>query len=596
MDKRTVLLLFFILLVLAGQILGESGPPIYVSTFTLTGVGQILSVDGTTGATTVVYTSTDNVRRPEDITVGPDNKLYVCAPTNGLIVRMDQDGKNFETVYDQAGKDLSKFPVGPQGPRFDSAGTLFFNTKGSGANGVWKIKNLTDPGSHPPFPDPVNVLQAADSGEGLAFTASGGLLVVKRDLGEVQCLPGPLKTCPDKITGLTNPIGIAVSSVGDIFVARRSSLTSLKPGIERITPKNEQSTYVEFEPLDQPFYLEIIDKTLFVATTADPGDGTPPNGKLWKVTPPDGKCTPDPIACKTPLANLPTQSLVGVGKPATSVSITKTIDPSGGTKVWNFDTNAFEITAPGACTATIIARQRPPAEVNAMLVASGIKGKAQAQSGDEGWVTTWLIQPSGCPVLSNDLYGIAIFAYVNEPFNISPGIASFSSPTVGKQLQDFGYYPYTEAKILGDPISSTKSRSFSEYLFVNLQLAYVGSFCGFLPPLNPDPNNPAVFLIGNTVPIKFQLKAGKNCTGSFITDAKAVLSVAQLELGDGTPTFDRKVVNPAGKANEPPNFRSDGPTKQYIFNLNTSGWPAGKYAATVTSNKSFPQTILFRLQ
>jgi hypothetical protein len=176
------------------------------------------------------------------------------------------------------------------------------------------------------------------------------------------------------------------------------------------------------------------------------------------------------------------------------------------------------------------------------------------------------------------------------------------SPTDGswtfcEQLQDFGYYPQGQiVGVPGDPISGTRSRSFSEYLLVNLPLAPNVNFCGFLSPLNPDPNNPAVFLIGNTIPFKFQLKTGSKCTGSFITDAKAVLSVAQIELGDGTPTFIRKDVNSSGKANEPPTFRSDLPTKQYIFNLKTLGWTAGLYTATVTLNKGFPQTILFKLK
>src|SRR5262245_45774759 len=114
MDKRNVILFFFsVFLVLVGQLLGQ-GPPIFVSTYT---GRQILRVDRTTGAVTVIYTGTDK-SRPEGLTVGPDNRVYFCDPTNGQINRMDQDGRKFEIVYDQAGKDPSKFPVGPQGSIF----------------------------------------------------------------------------------------------------------------------------------------------------------------------------------------------------------------------------------------------------------------------------------------------------------------------------------------------------------------------------------------------------------------------------------------------------------------------------------------------
>jgi hypothetical protein len=598
-----------------GQLLGQSGPPIYVSTYT---GRQILRVNETDGATTVkvVYTGTDKILpHPEDLTVGPDNKLYICDPEKGQIVRMDIDDKgvgiNIQIVYDQAEKDLSKFPVGPQGPRFDAAGTLFFNTKVLGAkNGVWQIKGLTDPTSRPPFPDPVNILDpdAADRGEGLAFTIYGDLLVVNRDSGGVQCLPGPdpLKTCPEKINGLKEPIGIAVNSLNEIFVANRGSLLSSKNNIVRVTPMNERSTYVEFEDVDQPFYLEIIDKTIFVATF----DAIHQHGKLWKVDS-SGKPTLliDLATLLVDLTNVPIIQpavAVGVGRPAVSKSITQVIDPPGGTKAWDFDNTKFEVTA-GPCTATITARERPPAEVNAMLKASGINGKALAQSGGEGRITTWLVEPdpvAGCNPVGpppNDYYGVAILGFVTEPFKINPGIVRCSgSPTVCKQQPDFGYFP--EATTLrgpGDPISTTRPKSFSEYLWVDFNLVQNGYFCGPLSPLSSDPNKPAVFDIGGTIPVKFKLTTGLNCTGSFITDAKAVLSAALTELADGTATFIRKDLTPAGKANEPPIFRYDKNLKVYIFNLKNSkatGWKEGLYTGYITSNKSFPQKIFFRLQ
>jgi hypothetical protein len=234
-----------------------------------------------------------------------------------------------------------------------------------------------------------------------------------------------------------------------------------------------------------------------------------------------------------------------------------------------------------------------------MLTASKINGKAQPLSGEEGWVTTWLVEPDpsvGCQLASDGFYGVAIAAFVDAASNISPGVVRCSgSPTVCTQLPDFGYYP--EAPILGgpgDPVTSTKTKSFSEYLFVNLALAQNGNFCGFQSPL--DPNNPAVFNAGKTITFKFQLTTGANCTGSFITDAKAVLSVARIDPNDPS-TFVRMGVKASGGSNDPPFFRNDNPSKSYVFNLDTSGseWTPGLYTATVTSNKVLPQTIQFRL-
>ena len=639
MDKRNVVLLFSVFLVLVVRLFGESGPPIYVSTNTGT-VGQILrvveSADGKV-AVTVVYTGTESVLpHPGDITVGPDKKIYGCDPTKSQIVRMDVDdngvGANIEIVYDQTKAPTSQNPTGPQGPRFDSAGTLFFNTKttlSSKASGVWKIDGLaakpfSGSGS---FPAPVNVLGPDPTGEGLggeglAFTKGGDLLVVKRSLGEVQCLQGPLNTCPGKITGLADPIGIAVNSVGEIFVARRSLLDG--NAIQRFTPKGlPVGTYVNFDAADMPFFPEFTsDDTLFVATA----DATTLKGKLWRV---------DTRGSKTLLVDLATQTqiiqpagAVGVGKPGTSKSITWTFR---GTQVFDFGPNSFELTAgndaEGPCTATITARQRPPAEVNQMLQdsctmqGSCVAGTVQTMSGDEGWATTWLVEPDlvkGCPTAPDGNYGVAIFGFVVAPFGIRPGIVKCSSPTAEQAdaslpvcvlQQDFGYYPEATTLLGPDPIIVTKSKSFSEYGLVNLKLDLTPGqnvyFWGPAPPFPSDPKKlPPVFSIGQTIPIKFQLTTGPNGTGSLITDANAVLTVAQIEKADGRPTFIRKVITPAGSANAPPVFRYDSVLNQYLFNLKSSkstGWKAGLYKVNITSNKFFtqkppPNPILFRLK
>jgi hypothetical protein len=609
MNKRNVVLLFSVSLVLVGHLLGETGPPIYVSTFTLTGGGQILSVDAATGATTVVYTSKDNIlQRPEDLTVGPDKRLYVCDPTNGQIVRMDIGdngvGINIQTVYDRNTTHLKEFPWGPQGPIFNSAGTLFFNTKGLNANGVWKIDGLTAPTSGPPFLDPIKVLSANQSGEGLAFTSNGDLLIVSRSSREVQRSPGPL-FAPDKtiaiITKLYDPIGIAVNSVGDIFVARGSlpvnnQYPESSPYTIQRFPSNNLSkptTYVDFSiTKDQPNYLEFSsDDTLFVTTV----DATLQIGKVWKVSPTGSKP-------EHPLATFIGQPAAGVGVPATSRSITKSFT---GTKAYIFGSNAFEV-ATNTCTATITARQRPPEEVNKMLIDRQIAGTVLTLSGAQGWATTWLVEPSGCsPPLGSDYYGIAISYFVDAPLSINPRIVRCEvSPTDGswtvcEQLQDLGYYPQGQiVGVPGDPISGTKSRSFSEYLLVNLPLAQNGNFCGFLPPLNPDPNNPTSFTIGTTVPFKFQLTmptTPPSCTGNFIPDAKTVFTVAQIGFADGS--IVKKAITPTGGSSAP--FRYDNLKNQYVFNLQTSksaGWTPGTYRATVTSDSFFPQTILFKLK
>ena len=112
-----------------------SGPPIYVST--LTGE-QILRIDGTTGVVTVLFTGSTGFR-PGDLTVGPDNKVYACA--GDRVIRMDQDGRNVETVYDKATSPISNPPSAPEGPRFTWDGSLLLNTRAT-HTGVWIIPGV----------------------------------------------------------------------------------------------------------------------------------------------------------------------------------------------------------------------------------------------------------------------------------------------------------------------------------------------------------------------------------------------------------------------------------------------------------------------
>src|SRR5262245_32728049 len=72
----------------------------YVTSFT---GEQILAVDRTgTSVSPIVVLTLSNGERAEDVTFGPDNRLYVSMPTNNRIIRVDTNGKNRRTVFDKA--------------------------------------------------------------------------------------------------------------------------------------------------------------------------------------------------------------------------------------------------------------------------------------------------------------------------------------------------------------------------------------------------------------------------------------------------------------------------------------------------------------
>jgi hypothetical protein len=234
-------------------------------------------VDGASATATAI--NTDPPETPEDIVVGPDGKIYICDADQNTIRRMNQDGSLVETVY-------STSPAGPEGPSFNTLGDLYFNTRGPGHTGVWKIPASQLSGTLPATP--VNVFTAAQTGstfgEGTVFDTQDNLLIVDRSGNRVLKSSPPYTTVSTLISSLNIPIGIAVNSQNDIFVGNNGAGT--------ISHFNSSggfvNTYVTFASPDTPVYMQFdASDNLFVATVQDAGAG---HGKLWRV-PPSGSAT-----------------------------------------------------------------------------------------------------------------------------------------------------------------------------------------------------------------------------------------------------------------------------------------------------------------
>ncbi len=299
-----------------------TGETVYVSTFS---GNQILKVvDGAPSATTTVV-NTAAGESPEDIVVGPDGKIYVCDSDQNRIRRMNQDGTAVETVYQFS----TTGPTGPEGPSFNTLGELYFNTRGPGHTGVWKI-----PASQlSPIPSggvtPVNVVSnaappAGDGstfGEGTTFDTNDKLLFVDRSGGKVWRFdPAASTPLTAIITGLGNPFGIAVDSVGDIFVSNHDTNQVLRYNSAGVS----QGAYVTFASdcssmCDSPVYLEFdaSDKLFAVTTQNSMGQF----GKVWRVDP---SGTPPSSGMKTLLVDLnaagflSSGAAVGLGLPGTT--------------------------------------------------------------------------------------------------------------------------------------------------------------------------------------------------------------------------------------------------------------------------------------
>jgi hypothetical protein len=103
------------------------------------------------------------------------------------------------------------------------------------------------------------------------------------------------------------------------------------------------------------------------------------------------------------------------------------------------------------------------------------------------------------------------------------------------------------------------------------------NFYGFFPPI--DISGKGLFKLGSTIPVKFQLK---DANGNLVTTAKAIIEVAMISTADGTniPEADWTWID--GTPTGGTEFRYDGTSGQYIYNLSTKTLSAGTWYIKVT--------------
>jgi len=263
----------------------QPGPPVYVSTGS-----QILAVDGSSGVTSVLYTSSGEspYYDLEGLVAGPDNLIYITDPGDGYIFRMPQAGTTeLTTVYQYSCSGETCPPNQPQGPSFSTTGQLAFNTENG--EGVWQISfdSSDNPGA------PVQIIpSAAASGEGSTFNHADELLIVDWSSADVlqQTAPGASSTTT-LISGepLSHPVGVAVNSSGNIFVSNFGG--ECDGYIEQFdSTGNDVNTYVDFG-CEQPWFIQFdASDRLYVVTSygeesssskvyrVDPIAGSPPTG------------------------------------------------------------------------------------------------------------------------------------------------------------------------------------------------------------------------------------------------------------------------------------------------------------------------------
>jgi len=596
----------------AGSASGQGSQVVYVSG---TG-GLIASVNTATGATQTLVSNP--AAAYEGLVVGPDNAnvapsylLYACDPTHNTIIRFDpnnapaQGGPAAETVY-------SGGAIGaPQCGRFTNTGDLIVTSNVPGS-GVWEFQGVAnialEAGS---FPAPVQnpprgAFSAMQVSQGLTQKNIGDLLIVDAANKEIirsqySTIP-PFSALPTVFIAPSNllpgPIGIAKNSDGGIFISNQSKKAN---GIVQYSAHGTNgSPCIGFNNKTLPFFMQMsADDTLYVATSLSN------SGLVYSVN------TANCSATAIPNTSLP--PLVGIALPPTTVTQSATFS---GTHTFNFGFAAYQFTST-SCTLSVTANEFSQAQINSWLALPLTNptelpngAMPSVDLGRDGFETTFDLAPTNCaPDSAGDgLNAELISVQLDNSLSFSNPRMLACDPTVSPSsctvTESFGDYPLG-GLLPQDPTIILRGGS-SRHFVVNGNLSEVepGTFCGFGSPLTntPPPGIAGTFGAGQNLSVKFELaqnaNSPQNCSGNtLITDAVALLSVAQILDANGNPVFNPVAINSSGSSTPtPPTFKLDN-NKQYELSLSLQGYAPGIYSLTVTflTNNTVQQTVEFQV-
>lgn len=289
--------------------------------FVTTGVGgQVLAVDGNTGAFRFVYSCPNCEFNPTGLAVGPDSKLYFTDSVASDIFRINQDGTQLEQIYSSVDCSFA-FPCGAEAPTFNGADLYF--TSFDNSDGVAVIRGVGKIPYHGTFSSPVNVEPGTQGGScvssdcptsnaGLAFDSNGNLLAGDISGHDILSLKPPYDVAkvPPTIVATLNttrinvgePGGITLNqATGGVFFANPngfdSQLQHSTYSVDQLVPGSPYTTspYYTFGTScsgapDQPEYLQFdAGQHLFVTSSTSSLSQFGPQGtgcgRVWRIDP-----------------------------------------------------------------------------------------------------------------------------------------------------------------------------------------------------------------------------------------------------------------------------------------------------------------------
>jgi len=638
MSKRRIALFCVIALLGAGLGFAQGGgaETVYVSS---PDKGKISEVAVNGGGYSVLVTSPP--AGWEDLVYGPDGLVYAFDEGRDRIYRFDPASPSvLEEVYvysKKSGADLQS----PHSGWFTNRGDLLVTS----SSGVWIFEGLTTAES---TVTPTKLqCGGADcpsfDGGGLVQAANGDLLVVDRADGSVwKYTLQPYATglvfsgSGEIISGLTDPVGIARASTGEIYVATGDYF------LWKFASDGTDGAICEdfSETSDRPYYLEMsADDTIYLATTNST------SGALWETT--DCSLPDDPIVRFTKTTT-GMASMVGVAVPPTAVVISKSGGNNDGELAFNFGDMAYLLTAGAGCAATVTAEEVLPEDIDQLIeiirlqnydpndpvdelvnaapvIFLGDDGRAQLFDVPVPENTDGTCDPVGglykhgisayTELLENPRIGVCTeFASLPEGYESCPGGADPQNGLCCKVIELREYFPFN-GFIPEDGFIRGATPTFSKYFMIDVDVdGTLGERCPLESPFTEvtDPDDPFIptFSLTESVPLKFRVAEkicmGDNCTydcdaGPFVDDARVLIAIARIDPNDPSFFEPKRVLSAGGSGEEDPAIMADpaSPGQYYHYNLKFSeGYEPGIYTLVLVAlTDNFPvESFYFELE
>lgn len=160
-------------------------------------------------------------------TCGPDGFLYFAERGKQRIVKVSQDGRTRQVIYQRLGDNPWE---APEGPSFDDQGDLYFTTTDEG--GAWWLKEADPANEAVQVVKPFGVPGRQIAGAGTAFLRSppyrGHLIIANYENDQVYrinpsdfCSSNTQRDCGkgEVFFQLDDVYGLAVNEEGDIFAS-----------------------------------------------------------------------------------------------------------------------------------------------------------------------------------------------------------------------------------------------------------------------------------------------------------------------------------------------------------------------------------------